>query len=70
MTQSGADPGIYFFGEANQVFQSKVEGEARISRPRIEGETRVEGSKRLRIIIIIIIIKYAFQKTVSKASRA
>ena len=46
-----ADPGIYFGGQ-NQVFHSKVEGEARIKgakRPRIEGEARVEGAKRLRI---------------------
>ena len=40
------------FWGPNQVFQSKVEGEARIEgakRPRIEGEARVEGAKRLRI---------------------
>ena len=51
MTQSGADPWIYF-GGPNQVIQSKVEGEARIEgakRPKIEGEARVEGAKSLRI---------------------
>ena len=51
-TQTLADPGIYWGAGANQVLQSKVEGEARIEgvkRPRIEGEARVEGAKRLRI---------------------
>ena len=38
-----ADPGIYFGGQ-NQVFQSKVEGEAQIEgakRPRTKGEARI-----------------------------
>ena len=52
-TETGADPGIFFFaGGANQGPQSKVKGEARIEgakRPSIEGEAWVEGAKRPRI---------------------
>ena len=41
-----------FGGGGNHVFQSKVEGGARIEgtmRSRIEGEARVDGPKRLKI---------------------
>ena len=44
---SKADPGINF-GGPNQGPQSKVNGEARIEGPSIEGKARVDGAKRLR----------------------
>ena len=35
-------------GQLNQGPQSKVNGEARIEGPSIEGKARVDGAKRLR----------------------
>ena len=43
---------LFWMDQTNQVLQSKVEGETRIEgskRLRIEGKARVDGAKRLRI---------------------